>query len=177
MLKESRRHPSLFSAIICSAVLSAVMCSFSQISCRCSTVSLLVILLKSKIWQRDKMVGIILCFSVVAKIKMAKDGGSSKVFRKALNAAEESMCTSSIIYTLYLPACGANRTCSTKVRISSTELLLAASSSWMFIELPLSKETQELQMLQASPSGVRFRSEEHTSELQSHVNLVCRLLL
>src|SRR5690242_21507134 len=27
------------------------------------------------------------------------------------------------------------------------------------------------------PIGVRLRSEEHTSELQSHVNLVCRLLL
>src|SRR5690242_21268770 len=27
------------------------------------------------------------------------------------------------------------------------------------------------------PSSGRFRSEEHTSELQSHVNLVCRLLL
>src|SRR6201747_3169114 len=26
-------------------------------------------------------------------------------------------------------------------------------------------------------AGVRVRSEEHTSELQSHVNLVCRLLL
>src|SRR5690242_21395965 len=26
-------------------------------------------------------------------------------------------------------------------------------------------------------SGYLFRSEEHTSELQSHVNLVCRLLL
>src|SRR5690242_21472449 len=26
-------------------------------------------------------------------------------------------------------------------------------------------------------SNVRMRSEEHTSELQSHVNLVCRLLL
>src|SRR5260370_18182819 len=25
--------------------------------------------------------------------------------------------------------------------------------------------------------GQRFRSEEHTSELQSHLNLVCRLLL
>src|SRR5208283_2729954 len=28
-----------------------------------------------------------------------------------------------------------------------------------------------------SASGVRFRSEEHTSELQSHHDLVCRLLL
>src|SRR5438477_2956570 len=27
------------------------------------------------------------------------------------------------------------------------------------------------------PAGVGVRSEEHTSELQSHVNLVCRLLL
>src|SRR5713101_9654100 len=30
---------------------------------------------------------------------------------------------------------------------------------------------------QVNPSGVKMRSEEHTSELQSHVNLVCRLLL
>src|SRR5260370_18936221 len=29
----------------------------------------------------------------------------------------------------------------------------------------------------AVASGVRARSEEHTSELQSHLNLVCRLLL
>src|SRR5690242_21039375 len=29
----------------------------------------------------------------------------------------------------------------------------------------------------AGPPGPRGRSEEHTSELQSHVNLVCRLLL
>src|SRR6266571_4075858 len=29
----------------------------------------------------------------------------------------------------------------------------------------------------AAPSGPDFASEEHTSELQSHVNLVCRLLL
>src|SRR4029077_14938234 len=27
------------------------------------------------------------------------------------------------------------------------------------------------------PAGARHRSEEHTSELQSHLNLVCRLLL
>src|SRR4051812_49988027 len=31
--------------------------------------------------------------------------------------------------------------------------------------------------LQAGDEGDRLRSEEHTSELQSHVNLVCRLLL
>jgi hypothetical protein len=35
-------------------------------------------------------------FSVVAKIKMACLGGSN-VFKKALNAAEDNMCTSSMI--------------------------------------------------------------------------------
>src|SRR5687768_16837884 len=64
------------------------------------------------------------------------------------------MCTSSIIYTLYFPACGEKRTCSTRLRISSTELLLAASSSWMFNEVPSSKDLQEWHWLQASPSGV-----------------------
>src|SRR5687768_11441903 len=119
------------------------MVSLAQISCKCCTVSLVVILLKSKIWQRLRMVGRILCFSVVVRIKMAYDGGSSSVFRNALNADELSMCTSSIIYTLYLPACGGKRTCSTRLRISSTELLLAASSSCIFKEVPSLKETHE----------------------------------
>src|SRR5450755_2038086 len=63
------------------------------------------------------------------------------------------MWTSSMIYTLYFPSCGAKRTWSTSVRISSTELLLAASSSWIFIEMPSLKETQDWQTLQASPSA------------------------
>ena len=49
------------------------------------------------------IVGIILCFSVVAKMKMACFGGSSNVFKKELKACVDSMCTSSMIYTLYLP--------------------------------------------------------------------------
>src|SRR4030095_4420777 len=61
-----------------------------------------------------------------------------------------------MIYTVYLPACGANRTWSTSVLMSSTELLLAASSSWMFNDVPSLKEMQELHLLQASPSGVRL---------------------
>src|SRR5438034_2482309 len=32
-------------------------------------------------------------------------------------------------------------------------------------------------MSRASANGIGFRSEEHTSELQSHSDLVCRLLL
>ena len=77
------------------------------------------------------MVGMILCFSVVAKIKMACAGGSSSVFRKALKACCDSMCTSSMMYTLNLPVCGAKRTWSISLRISSTELFEAASSSKM----------------------------------------------
>src|ERR1700694_3815059 len=64
------------------------------------------------------------------------------------------MCTSSMIYTLYFPACGAKRTWSTRLRISSTELLEAASSSWMFMDVPSLKEMQEWHWLQASPSDV-----------------------
>ena len=51
------------------------------------------------------------------------------VFSFVPGDGDDSMGTSSMIYTLYLPACGANPTCSTRLRISSTELLLAASSS------------------------------------------------
>src|SRR2546427_3826510 len=35
----------------------------------------------------------------------------------------------------------------------------------------------ETSTMRAAPSGERWRSEEHTSELQSQSNLVCRLLL
>ena len=86
---------------------------------------------KSYIWHRESMVGSILCFSVVARMKMTCAGGSSRVLRKALNAAVESMCTSSMMNTLYLPTCGGMRVCSISDLMFSTELLLAASSSNM----------------------------------------------
>ncbi len=38
--------------------------------------------------------------SVVAKMKIACGGGSSRVFRRPLKAFSESMCTSSMMYTL-----------------------------------------------------------------------------
>src|SRR5690554_7699251 len=44
------------------------------------------------------------------------------------------------------------------------------------LENELDKLTQELQQL-AEEKGIRLRSEEHTSELQSRPHLVCRLLL
>src|SRR6185312_450425 len=102
------------------------------------------------------MVGIILCFSVVANMKMACAGGSSSVLRKALKAACDSMCTSSIIYTLYLPSCGANLTCSINPLISSTELFDAASNSCMLSERPSLKLLHDSHWLQASVSGPRF---------------------
>lgn len=40
--------------------------------------------------------GRILCGSVVAKMNLTCSGGSSRVFRRALNAALESMWTSSM---------------------------------------------------------------------------------
>lgn len=60
------------------------------------------------------------------------------------------MCTSSIIYILYLPAPGGMRTCSIRLRISSTELFDAASSSCTLKELPRAKALHESHSPQAS---------------------------
>ena len=46
------------------------------------------------------MVGGTLWISVVAKMNTTYGGGSSMVFNSALNALLESMCTSSMMYTL-----------------------------------------------------------------------------
>ncbi len=75
------------------------------------------------------MVGSTLCFSVVQRMKIAYEGGSSRVFRKALKAAWLSICTSSIMYTLYFPTWGGTCTFSMSALMSSTLLLEAASSS------------------------------------------------
>ena len=96
------------------------------------------------------MVGSILCFSVVASMNIACDGGSSRVFRKALKALCESIWTSSMIYTLYFPTGGGTWTWSIRALMSSTELLDAASSSWIQYERPSRKETQDSH----SPQGV-----------------------
>jgi hypothetical protein len=50
--------------------------------------------------QRDSTVTGIFCGSVVARTNFTCSGGSSSVFSIALNALRESMCTSSIRYTL-----------------------------------------------------------------------------
>src|SRR3989344_6314482 len=101
--------------------------SFWEISESRLTISSIPAREKSKRWHRETMVFGSLFISVVARIKIICLGGSSRVFSKALKDSVVSICTSSIIYTLYGNTDGRNLT---------------------------------------------FRSEEHTSELQSHVNIV-----
>ena len=156
MLSASRIPPSAFSAITASASSSYCMPSFSATDFRCAIVFCTVMRSKSYIWQRLRIVGRILCFSVVARMKMTCAGGSSSVFRKALKAAVESMCTSSMIKTLYFPNCGGMRVCSMSVLICSTELFDAASSSKMFSERCSLNDWQLSHSLQASPSAVGF---------------------
>ena len=97
--RASRMAPSAFCAITLSAAGSAAMPSLPAMYFSWSTMSGMVMREKSYIWQRDNIVGRILCFSVVARMNIACDGGSSRVFRNALNAAVESMCTSSMMNT------------------------------------------------------------------------------
>ena len=60
----------------------------------------IVIRLKSYIWHLDRMVGMILCFSVVARMNMAWAGGYSRFLRNAFKDCCDSMCTSSTMNTL-----------------------------------------------------------------------------
>ena len=53
--------------------------------------------LKSKRWQRDRIVTGILCTSVVANTNTTCGGGSSSVFSSALNECADSMWTSSMM--------------------------------------------------------------------------------
>ena len=94
----------------------------------------------------------ILCTSVVASIKMTYSGGSSSVLRSALNAPVESICTSSIIYTLYFPSVGGYATSSLSSLILSTPLLDAASISITFIDEPLAIARHTLHSPQGLPS-------------------------
>ena len=62
-------------------------------------------------------------------MKITCAGGSSSVFKSALKAATESMCTSSMMYTRYLALAGVKFDSSIRARMLSTPLLLAASIS------------------------------------------------
>ncbi len=96
----SRAEPSAARAIIRSASASAstpsVAHTFSNSAVRTGT----SIRRRSKRWQRDSTVTGICRISVVAKMNFTCSGGSSSVFRSPLKAGFESMCTSSMMYTL-----------------------------------------------------------------------------
>src|SRR5438477_8564470 len=58
------------------------------------------------------------------------------------------------------------------------ELILTHGTRSQCLGRPVKCLTSSYKFVNPHPSLNRlFRSEEHTSELQSHVNLVCRLLL
>src|SRR5260370_21134223 len=66
--------------------------------------------------------------------------------------------------------------------ISRTEFRRRGSSSWHAPGAAPSSSVRpgkhgRTSIAPADAAGQRARSEEHTSELQSHLNLVCRLLL
>src|SRR5260370_13137391 len=61
-----------------------------------------------------------------------------------------------------------------------TEIFSNKQATWSYVSrVPAVLRSTQLPIPAASPSGKSgpSRSEEHTSELQSHLNLVCRLLL
>ncbi len=124
---------------------------------------------KSKRWQRDKMVAGTLWISVVAKIKITWEGGSSSIFSKALNACIDNMCTSSMMYTLYRQRPGRYMVSLRNSRTSSTPLLEAASISTTSSRPPLSMPRQHGQVLQG-PSSCKF------SQLTALANTLAQLV-
>ena len=97
------------------------------------------------------MVGSTFCGSVVASTNTTWSGGSSSVFSSALDAAGDSMWTSSRMYTLVRPGePSADR--SIRSRMASTPLLDAASSSNTSKLVPASIARQESHSQHGSPS-------------------------
>ncbi len=90
--------------------------------------------------------------SVVAKMNRTCSGGSSTIFRSALNPADETMWASSMMNTLYRSRLGAKVARSRSSRASSTPPWLAASISTTsrLPEPPRARSTHEGH----SPQGV-----------------------
>src|SRR5699024_10650909 len=112
----------------------------------------------------------ILCGSVVARMKMAWPGGSSNVFSSALNAPVVIMCTSSMMYILYLVSVGAYLAFSLIFLISLSLLLLVASLSMTSLAEPSVMLMQMSHSLQGSPSGPK-------RQLRAFANIFAMLVL
>jgi hypothetical protein len=96
----SRIEPSPARAISRSASSETFIFSSSAMWRRRSAIFCVAMVRNSNCWLRERMVSGTLCGCVVAMMKRTRGGGSSKVFNRALKAAGESMCTSSMMKTL-----------------------------------------------------------------------------
>ena len=105
------------------------MFSFPQTYSRRENISSGVMLWNGICWHLERIVTGTLCGSVVAMMNITCSGGSSRVFRSALNAPCDNMCTSSMIYILYFELNGARAVFSFSPRMLSTPLLEAPSIS------------------------------------------------
>ena len=92
----SRTEPCAARAISASAGASKLTSSAARIGVSTSTISAGESCFRLNCRQRDRTVTGIFCGSVVASTNLTCAGGSSSVFSIELNAAFDSMCTSSI---------------------------------------------------------------------------------
>ena len=125
----SRNAPSAMSTMAVSASSSIDIFSFLTILASAERSSSFFAFAKEISMQRDRTVAGTFIGSVVAKIKIACAGGSSRVLRSALNASVVIICTSSIMKILYGPDEGDSLILSRSSRTSSIPRLLAASIS------------------------------------------------
>ena len=117
--------------------------------------------MNSKCWVRDRRVGSTFCGSVVASTNTTCAGGSSSVFSSVFDAAGESMCTSSMMYTLRrLEAPTPRCTLWMSSRIASTPLFDAASSSTRSKNVPAATATQFSQVPSRLAVGAEVQAVE-----------------
>src|SRR5688572_31296743 len=77
-----------------------------------------------------------------------------------------------------LPICGVEAACEPSPNLlKQVEGIGAAKARQIAESLKAARQQGEVELERAAAQGVTIRSEEHTSELQSQSNLVCRLLL
>lgn len=96
-VRASRIHPRAAFAMISSASVSACIHSLLVTNSRHFIISFSVNFLKSNSSDLDRIVSGTFSISVVARMNFTCAGGSSRVFRSALNAPVESIWTSSMI--------------------------------------------------------------------------------